>query len=122
MESASDLVHRFLDALDRRDLDAVAALIHPEGRFTDYMNRGHAVGPDGIRDFHVRMFQPLDPHVDKISIEPMADGRVYAVLQVSVRDLAGHLWSDTRVHVIYDIADGLIKGQTIDTLERPSRP
>jgi hypothetical protein len=120
MDSASDLVHRFLDAVDRRDLDAVSSLIHPEGRFADYMTRGEVVGPDGIRDFHVRLFQSLNPHVDKISITPMKDGRVYAVLQVSVHDHAGHLWSDTRVHVIYDIVDGLIKGQTIDTKERPA--
>jgi bifunctional DNase/RNase len=120
MDSASDLVHRFLDAVDRRDLDAVSILIHPEGRFADYMSRGEVIGPEGIRDFHVRLFESLNPHVDKISITPMKDGRVYAVLQVSVHDHAGHLWSDTRVHVIYDIVDGLIKGQTIDTKERPA--
>lgn len=121
MDAPSDLVHRFLDALDQRDLDAVAALIHPEGRFVDYLNRGAAViGPEGIRDFHKRLFETINAQVDKISITPMKDGRVYAVLQVSVHDHAGHLWSDTRVHVIYDIADGLIKGQTIDTLERPT--
>jgi limonene-1,2-epoxide hydrolase len=121
MDLASDLVNRFLDALDRRDLDAVAALIHPEGRFIDYLNRGDVViGPEGIRDFHQRLFDTVNAQVDKISITPTKDGRVYAVLQVSVRDHAGHLWSDTRVHVIYEVADGLIKGQTVDTLERPT--
>ena len=120
MDAASDLVHRFLDALDRRDLDAVAALIHPEGRFVDYLNRGEAVGPAGIRDFHRRLFDSLDVHVDKISIAPIGDGRVYAVLQVSVHNHAGQLWSDTRVHVIYEIADGLIKAQTLDSEERPA--
>lgn len=120
MDAASDLVHRFLSALDQHDLDAVSALIHPEGRFADYLNRGEAVGRLEIRDFHARLFETLDVEIDKISIKAMTESRVYAVLQVSVHDKAGHLWSDTRVHVIYELADGLIKGQTIDTLERPS--
>lgn len=121
MDAASDLVHRFLDALDRRDLDAVAALIHPEGRFRDYLNRGEVIGPEGIRDFHQRLFDTLDVQIDKISITRLADGRVHAILQVAVRDHAGHLWSDTRVHVIYEFADGLIRAQTLDPPSAPSR-
>ncbi|MBO9707589.1 MAG: nuclear transport factor 2 family protein [Caulobacter sp.] len=114
MDAAQDLVHRFLDALDRRDLDAVASLIHPQGRFRDYLNRGEVTGPEGIRDFHRRLFESLDVQIDKILVETMADGRVHAILQVAVRDQAGHLWSDTRVHVIYEVADGLILSQTLD--------
>jgi hypothetical protein len=108
MSAASDVIARLHDALDRRDLDAVTALIHPQARFRDYLDGGELIGRDAVRGFYQRLFDMLAPGLDLIGLKTLPDGRVRADIQSSVRAPSGHLWSDTRVVAIYTVLDGLI--------------
>jgi hypothetical protein len=108
MSAASDLITRLHDALNRRDLDAAMAQIHPRARFRDYLEGGEVEGHVAVRDFYQRLFDTLSPGLDLITLKTLPGGRVRADIQSSVRDRSGHLWSDTRVVAIYTITDGLI--------------
>ena len=108
MSAASELITRLHDALNRRDLDAVMALIHPQARFRDYMDGGEVEGHVAIRGFYQRMFDTIAPDLDLIALKTLPDGRIRADIQSSVRDRSGHLWSDTRVIAIYRFTDGLM--------------
>ncbi len=106
--NAADLITRFHDALNRRDLEAALALTHPHARFPDYLEGGEVVGHDAIRTYLQRLFDTLSPGLDLITTEIAPDGRVRADIQSSIRHTSGRLWSDTRVTVLYEIADGLV--------------
>lgn len=108
MSAASDLITRLHDALNRRDLDATMAQIHPRASFRDYLDGGQVEGLVQIRGFYQRLFDTLSPDLDLIALKTLPGGRVRADIQSSVRDRSGHLWSDTRVVAIYTITDGLI--------------
>lgn len=109
MSPATDLIVRYYDALERRDLEAVLATTHAEVRFHDFLDGGEVDGLDAARDFYRRMFE-LSPDLDPIKIETLADGRVRVEFQSSVHSSSGHLWSDTRQAAIYTLVDGLIQG------------
>ena len=110
MTGEAALVARLQAALNARDSDAAAGLMHPRAAFADYLAGGEVSGPVAVRDFFVRLFASLAPDFDLLGLEILADGRAAAEHQVCVRGADGALWSDTRVTITYVIADGLIIG------------
>ncbi len=114
MSAGQDIIVGLYEALARRDTDGVMALMHPLARFDDFLDGGELSGPDAIRAFHQRMFDTLTPDFDLLSVTPTPDGKLRAVMQVSVHDSSGHLWSDTRSAAVYTIADDLILGVTLE--------
>jgi hypothetical protein len=109
MSAATDLIVRYYDALERRDIEAVLEMTHPRVRFHDFLGGGEVDGLAAARDFYRRMFE-LAPDLDVIAIETLPDGRIRVDMQSSVHSPSGHLWSDTRQEATYAIADGLIQG------------
>jgi len=117
MSTASDLVRRLHVALNRRDLDAAMAQIHPQARFKDYLDGGELDGQAAVRDFYQRLFDTLAPNLDLIALKALPGGRIRADIQSSFRASGGQLWSDNRVVAIYQITDGLIS--SVELLETP---
>jgi hypothetical protein len=109
MSAATDLIVRYYDAIERRDLEAVLATTHPSVRFRDFLDGGEVEGLDAARDFYRRMFE-LAPDLDPIKIETLPGGKVRVEFQSSIHSSSGHLWSDTRQAAIHTLADGLIQG------------
>jgi hypothetical protein len=109
MSAATDLIVRYYQALEGRDLEAVMAMTHPRIHFHDYLDGGEIDGLPAARDFYRRMFK-LAPDLDLITVEDLPDGRVRVDMQSSVHSPSGHLWSDTRNEAIYAVTDGLIMG------------
>jgi ketosteroid isomerase-like protein len=44
MSAATDLIVRYYDAIERRDLEAVMAMTHPEVHFHDFLDGGEIEG------------------------------------------------------------------------------
>jgi len=109
MSAATDLIVRYYQSLECRDIDAVLAVTHPRIHFHDFLDGGEIDGLSAARDFYRRMFE-LAPDLDLIAVEDLPDGSVRADMQSSVHSPSGQLWSDTRNEAIYAIADGLIVG------------
>jgi ketosteroid isomerase-like protein len=109
MSAANDLIVRYYDAIERRDLEAILATTHPDVRFHDFLDGGEVEGLAAARDFYRRMLE-LAPDLDMIAAKNLPDGRIHVEFQSSVHSPSGHLWSDTRQEAIYTLADGLIQG------------
>ncbi|MEJ2814335.1 nuclear transport factor 2 family protein [Caulobacter sp. CCG-8] len=109
MSAATDLIVRYYEAIEQRDLEAVLATTHAQVRFEDFLDGGEVDGLAAARDFYRRMFE-FAPDLDLITVETLPDGRVRTEFQSSIHSPSGHLWSDTRQAAIYTLADGLIQG------------
>ncbi|WP_426030633.1 nuclear transport factor 2 family protein [Caulobacter sp. DWP3-1-3b2] len=109
MSEANTLIVRLHDALDRRDLDGLMRLFHPDVRFLDYLDGGELVGLAAVRAFYQRLFETMAPAVDLLTVTDLPDGRLSTELQVSIHDHSGHLWSDTRVTATYTVLEDLIQ-------------
>jgi ketosteroid isomerase-like protein len=107
--TATDLIVQYYDAIERRDIEAILATIHPDVRFQDFLESGQIEGLAAARDFYQRMFA-FAPALDLITVDTLPDERVRAVFQSSIHSPSGHLWSDTRLEAVYTLADGLIQG------------
>jgi hypothetical protein len=66
--------------------------------------RGH----EAVRDYWLRQWRRIDPHVEPVGFTAGGDGRVVVDVHQVVRDLAGAVTADQRVQHVYEFRDGLI--------------
>jgi ketosteroid isomerase-like protein len=115
MQSPHDLIATAYAAFNRRDIDAVLALMQPDVDWPNGMDGTRVHGHDNVRDYWTRQWTTIDPHVDPVSIKQ--DERANTVVEVHqvVRDLDGKLLVDQIVQHVYVIQDGRIVRMDIQT-------
>ena len=97
------------DAFNARNVDATLAQTNPALDWPNGWEGGREHGHDAVREYWLRQWAEIDPHVNPVSITRLDDGRVDVAVHQVVRDLAGNLLSDGHVHHIYRLDDnGLI--------------
>jgi ketosteroid isomerase-like protein len=86
-----DVVRRWFDAFNRRDLEALLALAHPEIAFSPLQVHGADVlhGPEGVAAVWARMEEVgLDHRIAITELHTLEDGRTAAVGLVQPGDVA----------------------------------
>lgn len=104
-----ELVERFADAFNRRDLDAFLALCHPEIEFHRPVG-STTRGQSAAREWATRQWQGNTPvEVEADSIEDAGDGRViqHGRLLYRWRE-TGELAQTVAVRAEFTIADGTV--------------
>jgi hypothetical protein len=106
---SSELLDRLYDWFNARDMEAVLAAMHPSVLWANGMEGGHVHGRQGVRDYWLRQWAMIDPHVEPIGFATGSEGEVVVEVHQIVRDLDGKVLSDKVVGHIFQIEDGLIK-------------
>jgi ketosteroid isomerase-like protein len=101
-------LRRAYDAFNRRDIDAVLAILDPEVEWPNVLDGTMVRGRRAVREYWERQFRQIDPHVEPTEIIPHGDGLIVAVHQI-VRDLDGHVLSDSYVAHAYAFRGELIQ-------------
>lgn len=96
-----------------RRIEAVLERMTADVEWANGMEGGHVHGIDAVREYWLRQFAILSPHVEPISIERDADGRFVVRVHQTVHDLEGKLLLDTEVRHFYTINNGFIKRMDI---------
>lgn len=102
------LIEALWDALNRRDVEAAVALIHPEADWQDLMSGGRRQGRDAMRDYWNGVFRMIHPATSPLDYRQLPDGRVAARVLHSIHDTRGKLWSEEVVTHVFEIRDGLL--------------
>ena len=100
-------------AFNARNVDAALAGMHPDVDWPNGMEGGRVHGHQGVREYWTRQWTMFDPHVEPLSFARMPDGRMAVEVRQVVRNAAGALLLDQRVHHLYRIEDGLIREMEI---------
>ena len=113
MESREELLRTVYAAFNRRDMDAVLALMRPDVDWPNGMEGGRVHGRDEVRAYWTRQWSMIDPSVEPVRIhDDEADNTIVDVHQV-IRDLSGKMLKDQIVQHVYSFRDGLIKRMDI---------
>jgi limonene-1,2-epoxide hydrolase len=105
MPSAADTVQRFIEAIERRDLDAALALVATDCAY-DNVPVGPVEGPDGIRS----ILGPIIERSDEIAwpiVRSAAAGDVVFNERID-RFRIGDQWIELPVTGVWEVRDGLI--------------
>ena len=95
------------EAFNRRDIEPILAVMHPEVEWPNGMEGGWVHGREGVRSYWTRQWGMLDPHVEPIRFENDG-GRIVVDVRQVVRDLKGTVLLDRIVQHVYQMRDGLI--------------
>ncbi len=115
--SNQELIRAAYAAFNRRDIDAILALLSPDVDWPNGMEGGRVHGREEVRAYWTRQWNVLNPQVEPVRIEEDADGHMVVEVQQLVRDLDGLVVIDQMVLHVYSIRDGLIERMEIRSTE-----
>ena len=102
------ILRRAYEAFERRDFEAVLALMHAEVEWPNGWEGGWVHGRDAVRAYWKRQFGVLDSRVVPQGFKLQPDGRISVEAQQIVHDKDGKLVADRLVKHVYEIRGGLI--------------
>jgi hypothetical protein len=106
---SNKLLERLYDRFNARDIEAVLAAMHPSVLWANGMEGGHVHGRQGVRDYWLRQWAMIDPHVEPTGFATGPNGEIVVEVHQIVRDFQGKVLSDKAVGHIFQIEDGLIR-------------
>lgn len=113
MQSRRELLTSVYAAFNRRDIEAVLALMRLDVDWPNGMEGGRVHGCDEVRAYWRRQWGIIDPHVEPMRIEDDEAGNTVVDVHQVVRDLAGNTVKDQIVQHAYSFRDGLIERMDI---------
>ena len=108
-----ELLRRVYAAFNRREIDAVLAVMYDDVDWPNGMEGGRVRGKAAVRDYWTRQFEVLDPRVEPRGFSVEADGRIAVEVHQVVHDKSGKLMVDQVVGHVYEIRGGLIRSMEI---------
>lgn len=113
MQSNQELLIAAYAAFNRRDIDAVLALMVPNVDWANAMAGTRVHGHEQVRAYWTQQWAEVDPHVEPVGIEDDQDGNTAVEVHQVVRDLAGNLLVEESVQHVYRIRDHRIERMDI---------
>ena len=107
------LFARTYEAFNRRDIETIMAVMHPEVDWPNGWEGGRVFGPEAVRDYWKRQWSVVDPLVNPMGFSEDVEGRTVVDVRQVVRDRGGNVFIDERVEHVYTLEDGLIRRMEI---------
>lgn len=112
-KSAAEILRSAYDAFNRRDIEKILAMMHPDVDWPNGMEGGRVHGRAGVRDYWQRQWGMIDPRVEPLAFEDDEKGRTIVDVHQVVRDTAGKIIIDQMVQHVYVVRDCQIESMEI---------
>lgn len=112
-KAPADLLQEAYSAFNRRDFEAVLAMMREDVDWPNGMEGGRVLGKPAVREYWRRQFEQLETHVEPRAFANEPDGRIAVTVHQVVQDLKGNLIADRLIQHVYAIEDGLIRTMEI---------
>jgi hypothetical protein len=109
MPSGVEILRRLYRQFNAREIEAVLTALRPDVVWANGMEGGHVHGREGVREYWLRQWAAIDPHVEPVSITEVEEGAIEVGVHQVVRDLEGKLLLDKMVSHVFRFEDGLVR-------------
>jgi hypothetical protein len=109
MHSDIEILRRLYRQFNAREIEAVLATLRPDVVWANGMEGGHVHGREGVREYWLRQWATIDPHVEPVSFAEVEEGAIEVEVHQVVRDLEGKLLLDKMVGHVFRFEDGLVR-------------
>ena len=107
------VLRKAYQSFNARDIDAALTAMQPDVQWPNGMEGGIVHGHAGVREYWTRQWGMIDPHVEPLSFDQDAAGRMVVGVHQVVRDLSGKVLLDRMVEHVYSMEGGLIRSMEI---------
>ena len=94
------------EAFNARDIQAALELMTPDVQWPNGMEGGYVHGREAVREYWIRQWQQINPHVEPVSFDDAPDGRTIVGVSQVVKDMDGNVVLNTTVQHVYTITGG----------------
>jgi hypothetical protein len=101
------LLRELYEAFNQRDIEAVLAHLDVDVDWPNVLEGTRAVGQKAVREYWVRQFAQIDPHVEPAGFTARGEDILVSVHQ-GVRDLEGKVLRESDVVHAYTFRDRLV--------------
>ena len=108
--------HALYAAFNRRDIDAVLAMMSDEVDWPNAWKGGRLTGREAVREYWTAQWAEIDPRVEPLSVTERADRSLAVRVRQVVRSSDGELLGEGEVVHVYRMRHGLIDRMDV---ERP---
>jgi ketosteroid isomerase-like protein len=108
MDARKALLTRFYRALDQRDVEGIAATLHPDADFPDQIDGGRRRGIPDLRGYWTNAFTMIRAVSTPSAFRAVGENAMLATVHHHVSSLAGKLWYEGSVQYRFEFRDGLI--------------
>jgi hypothetical protein len=115
-----ELLRSAYAAFNARDIDAALATMALHVAWPKAFKGGIARGHEEVRAYWTEQWSEIDPHVEPVSFDPEAAGRILVDVHQVVRDLDGAILADVHVGHRFTIENGLIQAMEVCSLPSSS--
>ena len=105
------------EAFNRRDIDAVLAMMSDQVDWPNAWKGGRLCGRDAVRAYWTAQWAEIDPRVEPLAVTERADGSLAVRVGQVVRSCDGELLGEGEVVHVYRICDGLIERMDVEQAE-----
>lgn len=118
MDHLTTTFQSLYEAFNRRDIDAVLAMMNEEVDWPHAWKGGRLSGREAVRGYWTAQWAEIDPRVEPLSVTEGADGSVAVRVRQVVRSLDGETLGQGEVVHVYRMRDGLIDRMDVQEPER----
>jgi hypothetical protein len=111
-----DLLTQAYSDFNKRDINAVLAVMHSQVKWVNGMEGGYVYGHEAVRGYWTYQWNLVDPHVEPRLFQQDENQRIVVDVHQVVRDLEGNVLVDQLVQHFYTFENGLIRQMDIQEL------
>jgi hypothetical protein len=108
MNRDQQFLQNLYEAFNKREIEMVISLIHPNVKWANGMEGGFVYGREQVRNYWKKQFEMIQPQLQALDFETDEANRSLVTVHQIVRDLEGNLLLERTVQQIFTIENGLI--------------
>jgi hypothetical protein len=108
MSSNQQFLQNLYEAFNKREIETIISVMHPDVKWTNGVEGGFVYGRDAVREYWTNQFKVIQVQLETLRFETDENSRDVVTAHQIVRDLQGNLLADTTIQQFFTIENGLI--------------
>ncbi|MCA1626259.1 MAG: nuclear transport factor 2 family protein [Acidobacteria bacterium] len=108
MSSKQQFLQNLYEAFNKREIETIISLMHPDVKWANGMEGGFVYGRDAVREYWRKQFEIIQGQLEPLEYETDENNRNIVTVHLVVRDLEGNLLLEKTVQHIFTIENDLI--------------
>jgi limonene-1,2-epoxide hydrolase len=103
MSSNQQLLQSLYDAFNKREIETIISVMHPDVKWANGLEGGFVYGRDAVREYWTNQFKNIQVQLETLKFETDENNRNVVTVHQIVKDLQGNLLADMTVKQIFTI-------------------